>query len=104
MIGLVDTKGIAGEIESMYYTPRNENTAGRTFPGMYKLIVDANIISMLLTDEYYDVMPVYLTVGISFLLCFLNMMFFGYIGYKSPKWYELTALGTFMIETFGILG
>lgn len=102
MLGKVDTKGIAGEIENMYYTPLNETTSGRTFPDMYKIIVDANIVSMLLTDEYYETMPTWMTIGISFVLCFLNMMFFGYIGYKSPKWYELTALITFMFETFFI--
>lgn len=102
MIGYTGTNMATAEIEKLYFTPLNENTAGRTFPDMYKIILDANIVSMLLTDEYFEVMETWKTVTFAFLLCYINMMLFGYIGYRNPTLYEVTALITFMIETFGI--
>lgn len=102
MIGFVGTNMAVADVSKLYFTPLNENTSGRTFPDMYKLIIDANIVSMLLTDEYFDKLSLWATVTFAFLLCYSNMLFFGYVGYKNPKMYELTALLTFMVETFAI--
>lgn len=102
MFGYVGQNMSVADISDLYFTPLNENTAGRTFPDMYKLIVDANIVSMLLTDEYIDKLSKWITFLFAFVLCYLNMLFFGYIGYRYKKLYEITALITFMIETFAI--
>ncbi|MDC1069000.1 CHASE2 domain-containing protein [Candidatus Kapabacteria bacterium] len=102
MLGYVGSNYVSANVEDLYFTPLNENTAGRTFPDMYKLIVDANIVSMLLTDEYFDVLSTWITVTFAFVLCYINMILFGYIGYRYSNFYEVGALILFMIETFGI--
>ncbi len=99
MLGVVDTSGHSDEFARMYYTPLNKTTAGKTFPDMYEVILHANIISMLLTDEYFFTSPSWLSPLIAFVICYANMILFGYVGYKNAKWYEIVALGTFVVET-----
>jgi len=102
LMGVVDTTGISMEFDRMYYTPLNETSSGRTIPDMYDTIIHANIISMLLTDDYFEKMDTWIILFIAFALTYLNMLLFGYIGYINPKWYELAALGIFTVETVGI--
>lgn len=102
LMGVVDTTGISMEFERMHYTPLNETSSGRAIPDMYDTIIHANIISMLLTDNYFEKMSQWLILVITFVLTYLNMLLFGYIGHRNPKWYELSALAIFTVETFSI--
>jgi len=102
MLGVVDTSAASDEFARMYYTPLNETTAGKTFPDMYEIVLHANIVSMLLTDEYFFTSPIWLAPLVAFVICYFNMILFGYVGYKNAKWYEIVALGTFVAETLFI--
>lgn len=100
--GVIDTSGTSDDFSRLYYTPLNETTSGRTFPDMYETIILANIVSMIITDDYFTEISSIYVLGIAFLICYFNMVIFGYIGYKAQKYYELLAVLIFMIESFAV--
>lgn len=102
LTGVVDTTGTSDDFSRLYYTPLNETTSGRTFPDMYETIILANIVSMLITDDYFTEVSSWVSLVITFFLCYFNMVIFGYIGYKAKKFYEILAVLIFMVESFGI--
>ena len=97
-----DTSGISNELSRMYYTPLNERTAGRTFADMYEVFIHANIISMLLTDNYFDEMSDNTSIFFAFLLCYINLALFKYIKNKNEKWFEISALMIFSLSSIAI--
>lgn len=102
LMGVIDTTGTSDDFNRLYYTPLNETTSGRTFPDMYETIITANIISMIITDDYFTEIDTWIVLLITFAVCYFNMVLFGYIGYRATKWYELLATITFVIESFAV--
>ncbi len=47
---------------------------------MYETIILANIVSMLITDDYFTEVSSWVSLVITFFLCYFNMVIFGYIG------------------------
>ena len=80
----------------------NERTAGRTFADMYEVFIHANIISMLLTDNYFDSMTNTESYFYAFLLCYINLAIFQFISDKNKKWYEISALMLFAVSSIAI--
>ena len=74
--------GFSGENENTfsmkdrYYTPINEKYHGRSLPDMHGVTVHANIISMLLDEDYIDEVPEYILYFIAFLIYVINYMLF----------------------------
>lgn len=97
-----DTSGVSMELKDIYYTPMNERTAGRTFADMYEVFIHANIISMLLTDNYFDSMTNTESYFYAFLLCYINLAIFQFISDKNKKWYEISALMLFAVSSIAI--
>lgn len=56
--------------EDIFFTPLNENYAGKSFPDMYGVVIHANIISMILADDYINEMPFAANLLIAFFICF----------------------------------
>lgn len=42
-------------LEDLHFTPLNERTAGKSHPDMYGVVIHANIISMILNEDYITV-------------------------------------------------
>lgn len=97
-----DVSSQSDDLKRIYYTPLNVKTAGRTFPDMYAIFIHANIISMLLTDQYFEEMPLWMSIVSAFLVCYINMAIFLYISNKNKKWFEISALFFFLIESLSI--
>jgi len=57
--------------EDIFFTPLNENYAGKSFPDMYGVVIHANIISMLLADDYVKEMPLIVSLIIAFVICYV---------------------------------
>ncbi len=74
--------------EDKYFTPLNEKYAGRANPDMYGVVIHANIISMILNEDYLDQMSE--TAGLIFaiIICFLNVALFQLIYRRLPRWYD----------------
>ena len=103
LMGVVDTSRKSDDFSKLYYTPLNETTSGRTFPDMYKIIITANVISMVITDDYFNEFSTWYVLLIAFIVCYLNMVFFGYIGYRATRWFEIVSALTFFIESFAVV-
>ncbi len=74
--------------EDKYYTPLNKNYAGRTNPDMFGVTIHANIIAMILNEDYINVMSDWQSVLAGILLCFLNVYLFTIIYLKKQLWYD----------------
>ncbi len=87
-------------IDDRYYTPLNTRPVGRAATDMYGIMIHANMISMILHENYIDVIPSYLAIIISVLMCFANVVFFTYIYFhrKLGTWYDVITKGVQLVE------
>jgi len=70
------------------YTPLNMEYAGRTNPDMYGVVVHANILSMILNNNFIESMSERAGMAIGALLCLLNVIGFSLIYRLLPRWYD----------------
>ena len=56
--------------EDIFFTPLNKNYAGKSFPDMYGVVIHANIISMVLANDYINEMSFVANLLIAFIICF----------------------------------
>ncbi len=106
LIGRISTKNTLDSnmiFDDVYFSPLNKIYTGKAFPDMYGTIIQANIISMILNNNYIDTMPFTLKVVITVFIVYLNMVIFTFIIIKNKKWYEIFSLIIFVIESIGLL-
>ena len=58
--------------EDIYFTPLNERYAGKAFPDMYGVVIHANIISMILQENYIYIMPGWLSLVLAVIICYIS--------------------------------
>ncbi len=103
IVGVFDTTSAFDNLQDMYFTPLNQESAGKTFPDMYSTIINANIVSMLVSQSYSTVMPLWIEILISAFVCYSNMIIFFNIKEKNEKFYEVTAVLLFLFESIGFI-
>jgi CHASE2 domain-containing sensor protein len=86
--------------DDKFFTPLNTKVAGRANPDMFGLVVHANIVAMILNEDYVMEIPEWLQVVIATLLCFLNVLLFYIIDRKLPILYDGLSV---IIQIFEIL-
>jgi CHASE2 domain-containing sensor protein len=59
--------------EDKFYTPLNKKLAGKSNPDMFGVVVHANIISMILREDYVEQMATWQEVAMAIILCLLNV-------------------------------
>tara|TARA_R110002051_G_scaffold180913_3_gene250406 strand:- start:74772 stop:75965 length:1194 start_codon:yes stop_codon:yes gene_type:complete len=64
------------DIEDKHFTPLNEITSGKSVPDMYGVVVHANIISMIISNNFMYKVPTFLVVLLTFLFSFLASVYF----------------------------
>ncbi len=74
--------------EDKFFTPLNETYVGRAFPDMYGGVIHANIVSMILNEDYVFYLEDWQKYVIMILGLFINIMMFSWIYKKLPKWYD----------------
>lgn len=74
--------------DDKFFTPLNKTYAGKTRPDMYGVVVHANIVSMILNEDYIDELWFWQEILIAFVICFLNIALFNIINTKIPHWYD----------------
>src|SRR5690606_1880692 len=74
--------------DDKFFTPLNRQYAGKTNPDMYGPVVHANIVSMILNEDYIDELPDWLEWVIAIILCFINVALFWIIYERSPDWFD----------------
>lgn len=99
---LGDYLGDRRAIEDKYFTPLNEKYIGRAYPDMFGGVIHANIVSMILNEDYIDAMNDFSEIILAIVLCFLNVALFSLIYRRIPRWYDgITKL--FQIIEMGFL-
>jgi CHASE2 domain-containing sensor protein len=71
-----------------FYTPLNNKMAGKANPDMFGVVVHANIVSMILNEDYVEQMAEWQEVLMAFLICILNVALFSLINQRLPLWYD----------------
>jgi CHASE2 domain-containing sensor protein len=71
-----------------FYTPLNVNYAGRSNPDMYGVVIHANIISMILDEDYLYQQSRWASIMWAIILCVINVYGFMIIYHRLPQWYD----------------
>ena len=85
-------------LEDIFYTPLNENYAGKTYPDMYGVVIHANIISMILSKSYINNLPSWIEVLLAMIICYLNIVLLKFIKMKNIDWLSIISLATKTLE------
>ncbi|MBV6644534.1 MAG: CHASE2 domain-containing protein, partial [Cyclobacteriaceae bacterium] len=92
--------GDRSSFEDKFITPLNATYVGRTLPDMYGGVIHANIISMILSEDYINYMSEATQITLAIVLCLLNVLLFTIIYKRIPKWYDGTTKVFQLIEVF----
>jgi len=71
-----------------FFTPLNKKIGGRANPDMFGLVIHANIIASILSEDYIDQLDVWQEGAIAFIVCLLNVALFSIINRKWPVMYD----------------
>jgi CHASE2 domain-containing sensor protein len=71
-----------------FYTPMNKKLAGKANPDMFGAVVHANIISMILSEDFVNQMDEWQEVALAVTICLLNVALFSLINTNLPSWYD----------------
>ena len=74
--------------DDKFYTSLNKKLAGRANPDMFGAVVHANIVSMILNEDYVNQMEEWQEVAMAIILCLLNVALFSFINNRWPDWYD----------------
>lgn len=78
--------------DDKFFTPLNKRYAGKARPDMYGIVVHANIISMILNEDYVDELADWQVYAVSFLIVLLNVALFFWINKKAAIWFDALSL------------
>lgn len=74
--------------DDKFFTPLNKQYAGKSRPDMFGVVVHANIVSMILNEDYVDVLDEWQRIAIAAIVCFLNVALFWLIMQRIPDWFD----------------
>jgi CHASE2 domain-containing sensor protein len=78
--------------DDKFFTPINKHYAGKARPDMYGVVVHANVVSMILKEDYVDEMSLWQQVAIAIIVLLLTSALFFKIEEKMPIWYDILSL------------
>ena len=70
------------------FTPLNDRLSGRSYPDMYGVLVHANILRMMLQEDYITVVPQWGVWGVAFLISWLLVPVFCGWFHKKGVWFH----------------
>lgn len=74
--------------DDKFYTPLNKKLAGKSNPDMFGAVVHANIISMIMNEDYVEQMPEWQEIGMAIIICLLNVALCLLIHTHLPLYYD----------------
>jgi CHASE2 domain-containing sensor protein len=90
--------------EDKYFTPLNKKVAGRANPDMFGMVVHANIVAMILNEDYVDELPDWSKIAIATILGLLTVALFIVIDERLPIWYDALSVLIQVIQLLLISG
>lgn len=91
-------------LEDTFFTPLNPQSAGRAYPDMYGATVHANVVSMILNKDYINQLPDWVMSLIAFILVYLNVALFIWVGDHHKVYYDLITKLLILIEVAILFG
>ena len=98
MIGFLGKYLGAPNWEDKFYTPLNKKIGGRANPDMFGLVVHANIVAMILNQDFIDELAEMQKYIIAFLVCLLTVALFIVVDEKLPTWYDALSVVIQLVE------
>jgi CHASE2 domain-containing sensor protein len=98
LMGYLGSNFLDTSWDDKFYTPLNKKYAGKANPDMYGVVIHANIVSMIINEDYIGKLPDWLEHSVGALITFLNIVFFSLIYRRIPKWYDGTTKVIQLIE------
>ena len=86
--------------QDKFCTPLNSQYVGRTAPDMYGVVVHANIVSMILKENYINDMPAWLNMSVTLVFIFLNIWLFSWLHLNTGEWWDGISM---VISLIGVL-
>ncbi|MBO0323532.1 CHASE2 domain-containing protein [Muricauda sp. CAU 1633] len=77
------------DMEDKHFTPMNPKFVGRSAPDTFGLIIHANIISMILENDYISVLPQWALIIITLILTYLALAYFIWLSKRQLASYIL---------------
>ena len=74
--------------EDKFFSPLNTKVAGRANPDMFGPVIHANVVAMILNEDYVNEIPEWMQIVIAVLVCFVNVLLFAWIDDKFPYLYD----------------
>lgn len=90
-------------IEDKLFTPMNEHYVGRSIPDMFGAVIHANVVSMILRQDFVWTMLPWQKIGLALVLLVFNVFLFTYIYTRHENWYDVLALVTQLSQSIGLL-
>ncbi len=94
LIGYMGETIFEKSFDDKFYTPLNQNYVGKSTPDMFGVVVHANIISMILAEDYINEMNDFLNIFLAFVVGLLVVSLFGYFYRYLGYWYDMVTLLT----------
>lgn len=91
-------------LEDTFFTPMNKNTGSKSVPDMYGVVVHANIISMILNNDFINDIPHWVDYVLAVLLVFLNVSLFMWVGTYYKLYYDLISKTIQLVEVVLLFG
>lgn len=88
LMGFMGPDMLTPDFEDRRITPFNKNYIGRATPDMYGVIAHANIISMILNEDYINEMGFWGNLLMSIFFCYITTALFSFIYLTSDFWYD----------------
>ncbi len=77
------------DIEDKHFTPLNSRPIGKSAPDMFGIIIQANIVQMLITNDFIYLVPKYIIALLTIIITFFALVYFIAKSVKSPAKYML---------------
>lgn len=90
--------------EDKYFTPLNKKVAGRANPDMFGVVVHANIVAMILNQDYVGELQEWSKYAIAAVLCFFTVALFRVIDVKLEIWYDALSVVIQVVQILLISG
>lgn len=74
--------------EDKFYTPLNVKYAGRSNPDMFGVVIHANIVSMILNQDFIGKQSQFSSILVGLIICFFTVLLFTWIYKRLPQWYD----------------
>ncbi|HNT51745.1 MAG TPA: CHASE2 domain-containing protein [Cyclobacteriaceae bacterium] len=74
--------------EDKFFTPLNKKVAGRANPDMFGLVVHANVVAMILNEDYIGELEEWHKYAIAIVVCFFTVILFILIDRHLPLWFD----------------